>query len=118
MSLIARLVVIGRRWMLGVLSSQMPPDRLGDAADKRIEGLGTCPAVVVGRRLGLRLVIAPLHGASLPRAPIARFTQEGFTRKAGRSDEHTPELQSLMRNSYAHFCLTQNIIHQKTQNKE
>lgn len=78
MSLISWLVVIGRKGMFGVLSRQMPTDRLGDAADTRIEGLTTCPAVVVGRRPGLRLAIAPLHGASLPREPIDRFTQVGI----------------------------------------
>src|SRR3546814_4625446 len=29
-------------------------------------------------------------------------------RESGRSEEHTSELQSLMRTSYAVFCLTQN----------
>src|SRR3546814_2629236 len=28
-----------------------------------------------------------------------------------RSEEHTSELQSLMRNSYADFCLTKKLIH-------
>src|SRR3546814_7137817 len=37
------------------------------------------------------------------------ISQQGTT---GRSEEHTSELQSLMRTSYAVFCLTQ-----KTQNK-
>src|SRR3546814_6301100 len=31
-------------------------------------------------------------------------------RRAGRSEEHTSELQSLMRNSYAVFCLNKNRI--------
>src|SRR3546814_3861543 len=30
-----------------------------------------------------------------------------------RSEEHTSELQSLMRNSYAVFCLTKNTTHQQ-----
>src|SRR3546814_3780720 len=36
-----------------------------------------------------------------------------IAQQAGRSDEHTSELQSLMRISYAVFCLkkTTNIIH-------
>src|SRR3546814_7088114 len=45
-----------------------------------------------GRRAGLP-----------PCATVARH-QEPDTR-AGRSEEHTSELQSLMRNSYAVFCL-------------
>src|SRR3546814_8372155 len=45
----------------------------------------------------------------------------------GRSEEHTSELQSLMRNSYAVFCLkkkkqkqtnnTSNTVHQQKKNK-
>src|SRR3546814_4320027 len=31
-----------------------------------------------------------------------------------RSEEHTSELQSLMRNSYAVFCLTKNMTHRAT----
>src|SRR3546814_4889725 len=34
-----------------------------------------------------------------------------------RSEEHTSELQSLMRISYAVFCLKKKIIQQKTRNK-
>src|SRR3546814_8914122 len=37
-----------------------------------------------------------------PEAGVARTTS---TPLAGRSEEHTSELQSLMRNSYAVFCL-------------
>src|SRR3546814_7438542 len=35
-----------------------------------------------------------------------------------RSEEHTSELQSLMRISYAVFCLKKKIIHNKTQMQE
>src|SRR3546814_3017328 len=35
-----------------------------------------------------------------------RLLDYGTTMKAGRSEEHTSELQSLMRISYAVFCLT------------
>src|SRR3546814_9753716 len=44
--------------------------------------------------------------------------QRAHDRLAGRSEEHTSELQSLMRNSYAVFCLkkknTQRIDHTHT----
>src|SRR3546814_1427190 len=33
-----------------------------------------------------------------------------------RSEEHTSELQSLMRNSYAVFCLKKKTLHQPIQN--
>src|SRR3546814_6661858 len=53
-------------------------------------------------------------GSSWPRGPPqrwhARLTAARHTRArrsiANRSEEHTSELQSLMRNSYAVFCLT------------
>src|SRR3546814_5588877 len=39
----------------------------------------------------------------------------GLTAKADkRSDEHTSELQSLMRNSYAVFCMKQKTNHRDT----
>src|SRR3546814_2378281 len=38
-----------------------------------------------------------------------RWSHELVTRLARRSEEHTSELQSLMRNSYAVFCLTTDI---------
>src|SRR3546814_5269935 len=49
-------------------------------------------------------------------APSSITTTAGFTRSASRtirarSEEHTSELQSLMRNSYAVFCLKKNKIH-------
>src|SRR3546814_6795479 len=41
--------------------------------------------------------------------PAVRNARENFLRKHRRSEEHTSELQSLMRNSYAVFCLTKKI---------
>src|SRR3546814_7817395 len=53
---------------------------------------------------------APVHrvyaGIALPNhASAALHEKFGFTRAALRSEEHTSELQSLMRISYAVFCL-------------
>src|SRR3546814_7294764 len=42
--------------------------------------------------------------ATAPLADPPLFTR-ATARKAGRSEEHTSELQSLMRQSYAVFCL-------------
>src|SRR3546814_5107380 len=39
-------------------------------------------------------------------------------RRKGRSEEHTSELQSLMRNSYAVFCLTKTTKHNDTQTQQ
>src|SRR3546814_1755724 len=40
-----------------------------------------------------------------PRMLVAKMGQDGHDRGANRSEEHTSELQSLMRISYAVFCL-------------
>src|SRR3546814_10620851 len=45
------------------------------------------------------------------RRPVAR---SDFTLRRRRSEEHTSELQSLMRNSYAVFCLQKKIKIVKT----
>src|SRR3546814_2274203 len=44
------------------------------------------------------------------RVPTARLdVHAGRVRRQGRSEEHTSELQSLMRTSYAVFCLKKKI---------
>src|SRR3546814_4142497 len=51
---------------------------------------------------------AVAHGRILSRIPAATRYRSGnaiLHRKAARSEEHTSELQSLMRISYAVFCL-------------
>src|SRR3546814_2024829 len=44
-----------------------------------------------------------------------RSTRGMFTPVLSRSEEHTSELQSLMRISYAVFCLKKKTPHKKTQ---
>src|SRR3546814_4145367 len=75
---------------------------------ERVEGdvdLGTAQpnflADIEHRRL-IALALADLHGA------VDRQAVEGL-----RSEEHTSELQSLMRISYAVFCLKKNITKHK-----
>src|SRR3546814_2065506 len=65
-------------------SRQMRQGADGDAADQRVEITAGLEALLADR---------------LPRRPV------GFEIDVGRSEEHTSELQSLMRNSYAVFCL-------------
>src|SRR3546814_6485171 len=55
-------------------------------------GIGRTPAQ---HSLGLAISHAPVFGIEGPR----------LRRQSGRSEEHTSELQSLMRISYAVFCL-------------
>src|SRR3546814_2794393 len=47
-------------------------------------------------------------------SPASRTRLEHSTGPNGRSEEHTSELQSLMRNSYAVFCLTKQKSTQMT----
>src|SRR3546814_1117971 len=53
-------------------------------------------------------------GSSRERAAVNRRVEEGSGTDSHhldlRSEEHTSELQSLMRNSYAVFCLTKTIV--------
>src|SRR3546814_10435194 len=43
--------------------------------------------------------------AALPAQPVARRVEQPARKAFARSEEHTSELQSLMRISYAVFCL-------------
>src|SRR3546814_10458346 len=80
-----------------------------------------------GAMLG-RDKIASLHAAilgcaaaSMPAPQCRRFISGDATaRSASRSEEHTSELQSLMRISYAVFCLKkkQNNTHQQNSNNQ
>src|SRR3546814_4108318 len=54
-------------------------------------------------RMSLSMLASPIQGREVPRATIA--TLKSFMGSAMRSEEHTSELQSLMRISYAVFCL-------------
>src|SRR3546814_5161774 len=62
------------------------------------------------------------HGAARPLHPPLRYRRDGqrqlalqkpqLTATFGRSEEHTSELQSLMRISYAVFCLKKKHVRQ------
>src|SRR3546814_4315718 len=45
-----------------------------------------------------------------PRRPCPNGITRGLEHEAGRSEEHTSELQSLMRISYAVFCLKKKTL--------
>src|SRR3546814_677966 len=62
---------------------------------------------VVDRRQGIVHVIGPELGLTLPGLSIVCGDSHTCTHGAFRSEEHTSELQSLMRISYAVFCLKQ-----------
>src|SRR3546814_7239242 len=58
---------------------------------------------------------ASLHLVEAEQGPVLRGELGRGRDEAGRSEEHTSELQSLMRNSYAVFCLKKKI-QQQTKN--
>src|SRR3546814_6555393 len=99
----------------GAKSGQQGRD--GDRVGK-IERARDCTAA--GRRPPrTRAVEPPAHrrsddGADRPRRPVA---ERGARRR--RSEEHTSELQSLMRTSYAVFCLkTTKIVREHVDSNE
>src|SRR3546814_4060520 len=55
--------------------------------------------------------LAASTGATFPCASRSRVTASSSSRAEMRSEEHTSELQSLMRISYAVFCLKKKNIH-------
>src|SRR3546814_10703219 len=110
-------------WSSDVCSSDLPPpplarcahdpfqrpiDRLGRAAGEE-HALGLlvqyrCDlrAGHLHRRIGFAPVTMRRMGIAEAILQIGHHSGSRF----GRSEEHTSELQSLMRNSYAVFCLT------------
>src|SRR3546814_6516909 len=65
------------------------------------------------RALGARVFDQRLDAFEVPRiddAWIFRILVEAFAARVVRSEEHTSELQSLMRISYAVFCLKKKNI--------
>src|SRR3546814_6094603 len=58
------------------------------------------------------------RGPSRTRGRAVRLLQQRFQRdrRSGRSEEHTSELQSLMRISYAVFCLKKKTTNKNKQN--
>src|SRR3546814_7805622 len=53
-------------------------------------------------------------GAGIPADILANIFEPFFTTKEVRSEEHTSELQSLMRISYAVFCLKKKTRHHQS----
>src|SRR3546814_2813470 len=99
----------------------MPVDQIQDALRAQIEGVHV--GVVADGQKRVPIVI---RGDETLRADPARFTDlqlhtpagivarvsdmARIERTEGRSEEHTSELQSLMRISYAVFCLKKQKI--------
>src|SRR3546814_9067139 len=69
-------------------------------------------AAIDGERLQARQAAGPWDLWNLPRRIAGHGLGDGFDVRRGRSEEHTSELQSLMRISYAVCCLKKKIIQQ------
>src|SRR3546814_6228014 len=66
------------------------------------------PADLIARRTRARATSAPRPRNDMPRP------EDVFLAWLCKSEEHTSELQSLMRISYAVSCLNKNTIHRKS----
>src|SRR3546814_3155474 len=75
--------------------------RRGRMCGRRVATLGLSS----GRTIEDRSVIGAIVGRSTVRRSATRAMTGVTTGSPGRSEEHTSELQSLMRISYAVFCL-------------
>src|SRR3546814_1871600 len=78
--------------------------RLGTGT-RKVGAAGRCAVAGADPKQPL---LAPDPSAALPRVGVARAGRRGSRPDrtlVGRSEEHTSELQSLMRISYAVFCL-------------
>src|SRR3546814_8200207 len=82
------------------------PLQKGDYRPQLLTGMSRAP----GRRARhLQAVLE--HPDQLSRAPCRIASGNGGARRPRRSEEHTSELQSLMRISYAVFCLKKKKHH-------
>src|SRR3546814_8635253 len=97
-------------WSSDVCSSDLPPDDvqvggLGPIADRALRAGGNHRGLLE-QRVVLALQLAKLAlGLFQGGFQGEPFDQHGLPGFQGRSEEHTSELRSLMRISYAVFCL-------------
>src|SRR3546814_7361891 len=99
---------------------------LAHAAHAHLAAVPSCSTPTAGAERGLRhgasdppvpgLLDHPHHAVRVPTQLRRQPTQARTTDHRHRSEEHTSELQSLMRISYAGFCLKKNK--HKTNTKE
>src|SRR3546814_8024118 len=81
------------RFRSAIITVQAPADQTVVATIRT----ASWPAVAAGGN-------APVEALAVEATLPTHTRYQGL--QAGRSEEHTSELQSLMRNSYAVFCLT------------
>src|SRR3546814_4167988 len=103
---VTTLGAVQRDWLRGLYHARPSGDGSGDFVDRAAE---RCDHVELRRQINieavlqrtLRILPDGVEEGTPDQARAARF----FT-AAARSEEHTSELQSLMRTSYAVFCQT------------
>src|SRR3546814_8987491 len=116
----------------GVADKGHPPRvEVGEPAEPVVDRPGIGIGVErIDREIAARGIVAPVVGEGDRRAAAVGFDiaaqrrnlvmiaagdrGDGAMRDARRSEEHTSELQSLMRISYAVFCLKKKKKHYKT----
>src|SRR3546814_5562216 len=83
----------------------MPPASQRQA--EKLDGIDTGNAIVLAQKLKVaeQVVQGKAPGNRPQRQIMPRQAQGNRAQHISRSEEHTSELQSLMRNSYAVFCL-------------
>src|SRR3546814_4074050 len=84
-------------------------DAIGIAAPIIVIGLRILQGLALGGEYGGAAIYVAEHSPPGKRGFYTSFIQASVV-GGFRSEEHTSELQSLMRNSYAAFCLKKNII--------
>src|SRR3546814_7504377 len=99
-------------WSSDVCSSDLRPAKPTATDHNAVDAYGVGPIEadrplrrrMEGKRVGQR-VHADIDGAACRRERLLGLQDDGKFRQIVRSEEHTSELQSLMRTSYAVFCL-------------
>src|SRR3546814_6182040 len=89
---------------LSLIAVLIPLLFMSDVIGRLLREFAITLAVAILLSLAISLTLTPMMCARLLR-PESEMKYGRFQQKAGRSEEHTSELQSLMRISYAVFCL-------------
>src|SRR3546814_9129189 len=94
--------------IVGAIFTDMPPPPAGGGEATPVEAAPELTRIAVA----YRVIVQQVSKSQLRRLLEDRLVQrEICPQLLQRSEEHTSELQSLMRNSYALFCLKQKQTH-------
>src|SRR3546814_10453304 len=93
----------------------VPAGAIRPYQDEAYMGMPSSAKVGTSGSAGLRFLDATAKALSLPPAIRGRQVVVSSINEIWRSEEHTSELQSLMRISYAVFCLRKNKKHNENQ---